>query len=79
MALSEAVQSGHPRLHRKLSLTNRLKDANDAYTNRARIYKILHEDKKAAADLVKAHQFSAGLKGTPQKPKLKSILTAFPY
>ncbi|MBP9093685.1 tetratricopeptide repeat protein [bacterium] len=32
------------------------KDANDAYTSRARIYKILHEDKKAAADLVKANQ-----------------------
>lgn len=32
------------------------KDANDAYTERAHIYKILHEDKKAAADLLKAHQ-----------------------
>ncbi|MFA7340964.1 MAG: tetratricopeptide repeat protein [Candidatus Obscuribacterales bacterium] len=32
------------------------KDANDAYTSRARLYKILHEDKKAATDLLKAHQ-----------------------
>lgn len=32
------------------------KDANDAYTCRARLYKILHEDKKAAADLLKANQ-----------------------
>lgn len=32
------------------------KDASDAYTSRARIYQILHENKKAEADLQKAHQ-----------------------
>lgn len=32
------------------------KDAIDAYTERAHIYQILHEDKKADADLLKAHQ-----------------------
>ncbi|CAN5425785.1 hypothetical protein BH11CYA1_BH11CYA1_09560 [soil metagenome] len=31
-------------------------EASDAYGNRAKIYRILHEDKKAAADLLKAHQ-----------------------